>query len=649
VTEPGTTGPLQPDVTPPQARPAPPDAAWFGGIWARLKEHKVMQWTLAYAAAAYTLLHGVQMLSDAQEWPRVIVRVLSMALLLGFPVMITLAWYHGAKGLRRVSGPELAIITFLGLIAGSVLWALTRTSGYHTAVPVAAPAAVASAASTATTPAAPRTAIAVMPFANLTGDANKDYLGEGMAEELINTLAKVPGLKVPARTSSFAYKGRNINIRVIAKDLQVGTIVEGSVREAGQRIRITAQLINAQDGLHLWSETYDEQFTDLFKLQDKLAKQIALALQPNLNGAAWIAVRQAPPTQDVAAYQLYLQASSLVDQTTAPNISRALDLLQQAVTRDPKFARAYGLLAVAHYSAFNILDLPYEHLVQAEQLARQALALDPNVTDAHNILSSINADRGHWLEMESEYRASLDRADATSQFVHAWHLWRVGHVRESQREIQKAYAMAPASATVAWIAAFIFEASGHDSEGLKYAGLALDLGVPKNQLTFIYASAARRAGRYAEAADVITAAAPADPDSVSAAEVVKLVYAALADPSRRSAALAARSRLYPEHGESKLAKTNTSLSACMGSVHNYALLGALDVAYGLINQCLTQQPPETVLLGSVADILWTPEMQGFRQDPRFHSIVTRLGMMEYWKQYGPPDDCDLRDGTLTCH
>jgi adenylate cyclase len=142
-----------------------------------------------------------------------------------------------------------------------------------------------------------------MPFANLTGDATKDYLGDGMAEELINILTKVPGLKVPARTSSFAYKGRTTDIRQIAKDLGVGTILEGSVRAAGKRIRITAQLINAQDGLHLWSETYDEQFTDLFKLQDKLATQIASALQPNLTGTSK-AIGQAPPTQDVEAYRL---------------------------------------------------------------------------------------------------------------------------------------------------------------------------------------------------------------------------------------------------------------------------------------------------------------------------------------------------------
>ncbi len=124
-----------------------------------------------------------------------------------------------------------------------------------------------------------------MPFVNLTGDASKDYLGDGMAEEVINTLAQVPGLKVPARTSSFAYKGRNTDIRQICRDLGVGTILEGSVRTAGKRIRIAAEMIDAQDGLHIWSHTYDEQFSDLFKLQDDLANAIVQRLQVSLNSA----------------------------------------------------------------------------------------------------------------------------------------------------------------------------------------------------------------------------------------------------------------------------------------------------------------------------------------------------------------------------
>jgi hypothetical protein len=251
--------------------------------------------------------------------------------------------------------------------------------------------------------------------------------------------------------------------------------------------------------------------------------------------------------------------------------------------------------------------------------------------------------------MEAQYRASLDNADATTVFTHAMHLRAVGYVRESQQEIRKAYTLAPASAVVAVIAGILYSASGHDSEALRFAGLARDMGMPKEATTGIYAASARRVGRYAEAADLLTADVPPDPGSVRAAEVVKLVYAALADPSRRTAALLARSRLYPEHSGLKPVNSSTALSACMDSVSNYALLGALDIAYSLTNQCLNEEPPEAAVPGSAAAVLWAPEMRAFRQDPRFQALVTRLGLMEYWKQHGPPDDCDLKDGTLSCH
>ena len=131
-----------------------------------------------------------------------------------------------------------------------------------------------------------KSSIAVMPFANLTGDAGNDYLGDGMAEEIINVLAKVPGFKVPARTSSFAYKGRNTDIRQIGKDLGVDAVLEGSVRSAGEHIRITAELINAHDGLHVWAQTYDRKFTDLFALQDELAHAIVRTLRGSLSSQA---------------------------------------------------------------------------------------------------------------------------------------------------------------------------------------------------------------------------------------------------------------------------------------------------------------------------------------------------------------------------
>jgi len=635
-------------------------AAPTTSIWERLKHHKVLEWTLAYAALAYTLLHGVEMVSGALGWPHWIVRVLTLVLILGIPIIATLAWYHGAKGLKKISGPELAILTVLLFIAGSVLWAFSGTSEKSqtaqteqrapaTSAPVATPTA---AEPTPATPPAPRTAVAVLPFSNLTGDASKEYLGDGMAEELINTLTKVSGLRIPSRTSSFSYKGRNVDLKQIARDLNVGTVLEGSVRSAGERIRITAQLIDAQSDAHLWSETYDRKSSDLFKLQDELATSIVKALQANLNAVVPASVTQAPPTQDVEAYQLYLQASSLRDRPTVQSTERALTLLQQAVTRDPKFARAYGLMADTHFNGFGMLGLPSEHLALAEQLARQTLSLDPNEPAGHDILGVTSASRGHWLEMEAQDRTqlALNSADANILWKRSAHLGYVGHRRESLAMVREAYALAPASPLVAVAAASVHSEAGLDAEALRYASLAEDLGFPKDQLAFVFARAALHTGRYAEAANLITSALPSDPDLIRAGEIVKLVYAALADRGKRSAALAARTRLYPERAVIKSINSANAILACMRSVHSFVQLGALDDAYELVNQCLTQQPPDVAVPGRVATsvLLWPPEMRAFRQDSRFQALATRIGLMEYWRQYGPPDDCELANNQLTC-
>ena len=528
----------------------------------------------------------------------------------------------------------------------------------------ARPAALARAATTPTgpvataptAPAAPRTAVAVLAFANLTGDATKDYLGDGMAEELINTLTKVQGLKVPARTSTFAYKGRNADIRQIAKDLGVGTILEGSVRAAGKRIRVTAQLINAQDGLHLWSQTYDEEFTDIFKLQDKLATAIAAALQPNLHFTANAVVTQAPPTQDLEAYQLFLQGWSLRDRVSVQNENRAIDYFEQAIARDPRFSRAYVGIGLAHLNLGSVLSQrPFEQLAAAERAASQALALDPNSAIAHAILAIIYDSRGDFLQGQAHSSAALTfgGTDAYVLSIRASHFYRSGHLRDASTESRKAMELAPASPLINAFLANAYSLSGRDAEALKYADLAVELAYPKDNepLASIYSDAALRAGRYADAtAMAIKAFDASDPEQARTAEIIKSVHAALANPGQRASAMAARARLYPAPtvAWSSAAKL-TDVAPCLESSFRYTLLDAVDAAYALANQCLDRKAPGAVFVGASARHLWSPWMRPFRKDPRFQAFATRLGNMEYWRQYGPPDDCDLKDGKLTCH
>ena len=177
-------------------------------VWARLKQHKVAQWTLAYAAAAYALLHGTEMVSNALEWPHLIARVLTLVLLLGLPLVATLAWYHGHRGKQRMSRAELAIIAVLLMISGTLLWHFARPTPEHAIAKIDSAAPTTSLAIAPAPSVIPEKSIAVLPFLDLSEKKDQEYFADGMAEEILNLLVTIPELKVIGRTSSFQFKGK---------------------------------------------------------------------------------------------------------------------------------------------------------------------------------------------------------------------------------------------------------------------------------------------------------------------------------------------------------------------------------------------------------------------------------------------------------
>jgi TolB-like protein/Flp pilus assembly protein TadD len=494
--------------------------------------------------------------------------------------------------------------------------------------------------------------LAVLPFVNLTGDAAKDYLGDGMAEEVINQLTRLPSLKVPARTSSFAYKGRGTDIRQIAKDLGVATVLEGSVREAGARIRITAQLIDARTGLHIWSHTYDERFTDLFKLQDDLANAIVQALQVNLNGTAITTTWQLPPTQNVEAYDLDLQGEALLERSTVQSIRRALDYFQQSTDRDRNFVRAYADIAGARYLlAGPFGQQPIENLDKAHSAALRALTLNASSSEAHMVLAAVGLSRGDWLEAAAQSRMSLslNSGDGGVHEAQGALLDNAGHLGEALEEQRRAQALAPTSPSVALNTAIAYLLLGRDVEALKSARVAADLGWSDSALSFVREESALHAGRYADATAAALAMLDVQvPDQARTAAIIKRVYAALADPRTKTLAMRARAQLYPQSREVEASAAMVAdVRPCLQSSYMYALLGERDIAYDLANQCLDSKAPGGIAEGPLAR-LWTPELHAFRQDPRFQALATRLGLMAYWQKYGPPDNCELKANRLIC-
>lgn len=301
--------------------------------------------------------------------------------------------------LKHVKGVIVAIAGVGAVLSGFVGWYTT----YKTvAAPSAAPAAV--------QPAEPVKAvnaksIAVLPFANMSGDKGQEYFSDGISEELLNQLTKVRDLQVIARTSSFSFKGKDVKVEQIARELGVANILQGSIRKSGNKVRVTAQLIHAADGSQVWSETYDRDMSDIFAMQDEIAAAVVAQLKATLLGGAAIKARVVKPE----AYALVLQARELARQRSPKTLEQALALAQQALRLEPGYAEAWNMLAIVYTAqADNFLRPTSEGYALAREAVNKVLAIDPNDATAYGRLA--------WMAMSERDLAAaaryLNRAQA---------------------------------------------------------------------------------------------------------------------------------------------------------------------------------------------------------------------------------------------
>jgi TolB-like protein/Tfp pilus assembly protein PilF len=353
--------------------------------WDKLRRRKVVQWGIVYAAGAWGFLQGLEYVSESFGWPGQLRQIAILALLIGLPVVLVTAWYHGDQGRQRVSAAELIIITLLFLIGGGIFWRYDKASDAPspaTASP-GQPSVGASAAADI-----PDKSIAVLPFVNMSGDPDNEYFSDGISEEILNVLAGRPELQVAARTSSFSFKGKPMEVPEIAAALNVRMVLEGSVRRQGDKVRITAQLIDAQNGFHLWSQTYDRKLEDIFAIQDEIARAIGDELKVKI--ASPVSPGQdSTGTRNLEAYDLYLRGMSLWHTRNEQKLWQAVDLFNQAIATDPKFAQAYGGLALTFavlpdYSARISYENSFRLLTDA---AGMALGLDPTLPEPYAALA----------------------------------------------------------------------------------------------------------------------------------------------------------------------------------------------------------------------------------------------------------------------
>jgi eukaryotic-like serine/threonine-protein kinase len=307
-------------------------------------------------------------------------------------------------------------------------------------------------------------AIAVLPLRNMSADPENEYFSDGMTEEIINALGKLPGIHVASRTSSFAFKGKEADIRQIGEKLGVTTVLEGSVRKVGNKIRLTAQLINVESGYHLWSDTYDRQLEDVFAVQDEIARAIVDALKLRLGADQGQIVA---PTKNLEAYTLYLKGRFFFAKLSEPALRRSLDLFQQALLQDPALARGYAGIADAWCNLADDWVAPDDAYPRAKGAAERALQREPELAEA---ISSLGKVLG-WHEWKfADAEAQLARATALSpnyaeaHYVRGTILPAVGRLDDALTTIRRALLLDPLSVHYSeWLARFLLYDRDYDA------------------------------------------------------------------------------------------------------------------------------------------------------------------------------------------
>lgn len=434
-------------------------------LLAEIKNRGVLKVATIYLGASWLVAELGNTLFEVFQLPRVALQLVIVLLVLGFPVLVAVAWLNGfgnklnngePGASERLSDQNiriiavcLALVTVLAAVIAVRYLHIGRGAG-------AAPTAAADAPATTVAAPAPDNAfkppprsVAVLPFVNMSGDVKDEYFSDGLSEELLNSLVRIETLQVAARTSSFVFKGTDADVGTIARRLNVGNVLEGSVRKAGERVRITAQLVNAVSGFHVWSETYDRDLKDIFALQTEIATAVTNAMRVTLIDGG-VAKLDLGGTKDPKAFDDYLHGTKLSRGGSEADARAALAAFTAATTRDPGYALAwaahsYELTEFASRWPSRIEQMQ-ENFALARRSAERALALAPDLGKAHLAIGHV-LDYGYFdfpAAFAAQERATaLTPGDAEAQRTIASTLsWR-GHADEAIAAARRAVTLDP--------------------------------------------------------------------------------------------------------------------------------------------------------------------------------------------------------------
>lgn len=367
----------------------PPSPFSLERLWAELRRRRVIRVAIVYILVGWIVIDVASTVLPPMGLPAWAVKLVIVLIALGFPIAVAMGWMFdlGPRGIERTapSDPSAPVATAAADIPATRVVADDTAATATLAAVLASRTSISPDTSSKHNPATMETdrrTIAVLPFVNMSGNPDNEYFSDGISEEILNLLTKLPQLKVASRTSSFFFKGKEIDIPTVAAKLRASTILEGSVRRAGSRVRITAQLVDAESDSHLWSEIYDRELEDVFAIQDDIARSIVDALKVTLSPKERRSI-QYVATTNVQAYDDYLRGRRYFYAWTRRDSLRAIEMYERAIEQDPKYAAAWAGLADAYSMRYRFLEADDAYIAKALEASERALQLDPDSAEAH--------------------------------------------------------------------------------------------------------------------------------------------------------------------------------------------------------------------------------------------------------------------------
>jgi TolB-like protein/Flp pilus assembly protein TadD len=580
-------------------------------FFAELKRRNVYKVAVAYAVVGWLLVQVTTQVFPFFEIPNWAVRLIVLAIALGFPIALVIAWAFELtpEGLKRTEDVDLAApartkthawiyVVIVGALLSVGLFMLGRY-GFREKNSLSSEM--------------PAKSIAVLPFVNMSADKNDEYLSDGVSEELITALSKITGLQVKARTSSFAFKGKNEDIQKIGELLHVSHLLEGSVAKAGNKLRITAQLIQASDGNHEWSDTYDREMQDIFAVRSEVAQQVADTLKVRLLGEDKRKIDK-KPTENLEAYNLYRQGRFYADKLSEEGMTKAVPFFQQAIEKDPRFALAYAGLADNYVIAADAIIPPREAFSKAKEAALKAIELDDSLAEAHASLGLVHYHYDwDWSAAEKELKRALELnpQSAQSYTLYTHYLAGMGRYDEAKKYGARALELDPLSVSAHWFLGWGAIYAGRSDEAIGFFSKALELD-PNNPWTrWFLGRAYLLSGNSSRAIEEMETGLRFGPDDPLGLGFTGYVYAVT---GRRADALKILQRL-DELEKHRFIST-------ISRVYVYAGLGDKDKAFEWLEKAYQERSD------SLAWFRFDPESKSLRSDPRFAALMRKVGFTE---------------------